>query len=406
MALARLRQLSAHEVGHTLGLAHNYIASAQRAGGVQSVMDYPHPVATLTSDGRIDLSQAYETGIGEWDRVAITYGYADYPTGADVKQAQQRLLAAAAAKGITFISDADARAPGSAHPDVHLWDNGENVVMELHRMLDVRAAALARFGERAIRSGMPLATMEEALVPLYLHHRYQTEAAVKSVGGMRYAYALRADSGAALRRVDPGTQREALDAVLRTVSPAVLALPRPLLDRIPPRPVGYGMHQELFERWTGLVFDAVSPAAAAADMTLALLLHPERAARLVEQHALDPALPGLDDVLTRTTRAILRPVAADDYQREIARAVERVYAERLMDLAMRATMPQVRALAAFELSELAREARGRGRDKAETAHYWALAEDIERFAERPLPPIQPVRTPGSPPGQPIGGDGW
>jgi hypothetical protein len=198
MALARIRQLSAHEVGHTLGLSHNYISSAQ---GRASVMDYPHPLVQLDSDGEIDLSDAYDTGIGEWDKVAITYGYADFPAGTDEASALDAVLSTARSEGITFVTDQDARPTGSAHPQVHLWDNGTDPATELDRMMDVRRVALDRFGERAIRSGMPLATMEEALVPLYLHHRYQVEAAVKVIGGLEYTYALRGDGQEPLRPV-------------------------------------------------------------------------------------------------------------------------------------------------------------------------------------------------------------
>ncbi|HEX6132881.1 MAG TPA: zinc-dependent metalloprotease [Longimicrobiales bacterium] len=403
MVLARLRQLSAHEIGHTLGLAHNYIASAQGAGRA-SVMDYPHPVAQLTDDGRIDLSDAYDTGIGEWDAVAIAYGYQDFPAGVNEAAALDSILDDGARRGFTFLSDQDARPVGSAHPQTHLWDNGANAVRELDRMLDVRRAALERFGERAIRSGMPLATMEEALVPLYLHHRYQTEAAAKSIGGAYYAYALRGEGvgGDAFRRVQGAEQRAALEAVLRTIAPEALRLPEPVLERLPPRPYGYGGSAELFDRWTGLVFDVVAPAASAADMTLSLVLNPERAARLVQQKALDRSLPGLEDVLEDVTDAVAGPRTRDAYDEEIARAVQRVYAQRLMSLATDASMPQVRALAEFEL-RLFGERLSPGGGRAGQAHAVALAADIERFLERPHEPIRPqAPAPGVPPGQPIG----
>ncbi|MGH7465253.1 MAG: zinc-dependent metalloprotease, partial [Longimicrobiales bacterium] len=395
MALARLRQLSAHEIGHTLGIAHNYIASTQGAAGRASVMDYPHPLVRLTSDGRIDLSNAYDQKIGEWDKLAVAYGYQDFPAGVDEQAALDSILADGARRGFTFLSDQDARPVGSAHPQTHLWDNGADAVQELERMLRVRAAALERFGETAIRSGRPLATLEEALVPLYLHHRYQTEAAVKSVGGVFYTYALRGETGIEYQRVPAAGQRAALDAVLRTVQPATLKLPRTVLDILPPRPYGVSGSQELFDRYTGLVFDAVAPAASAADMSLSLLLNPERAARLVQQKALDSSLPRLEDVLGTTTRAIMEPRAADSYEREIARVVERVYANRLMTLAADAPMAQVRALASYELMQLC-EGRSGGRgDPAQTAHRIALGADIQRFMERPLEPIQmPAAAPG------------
>ncbi|MBR9991244.1 MAG: zinc-dependent metalloprotease, partial [Gemmatimonadetes bacterium] len=259
--------------------------------------------------------------------------------------------------------------------------------------------------ERAIRSGRPLAMMEEALVPLYLHHRYQTEAAVKTVGGVYYNYAMRNANDAEYRRVQAAEQRAAVDAVLRTVSPAALKLPRGVLDVLPPRPYGVGGSQELFDRHTGLIFDAIAPAASAADMSLSLLLDPQRAARLVQQKAMDGSLPGLEDVLAATSRAIMDPRMGDAYEQEIARAVQRVYVERLMSLAANAPMGQVRALANYELSAI-RDRRSRGGDTAQDAHRMALGTDITRFLDRPLEPIRaPAAAPGTPPGAPIGMSG-
>ncbi|HEX6908945.1 MAG TPA: zinc-dependent metalloprotease, partial [Longimicrobium sp.] len=233
MALARIRQLSAHEVGHTLGLAHNYVSSSQNRA---SVMDYPHPLVRLRPDGSLDLSEAYTGEIGDWDKLAITWGYADFPAGTDERAALEQLLARGRAGGFTFLTDQDARSPGSAHPQAHLWDNGTDAADELRRVLQVRRAALDRFGAAAIRAGRPLATLEEVLVPLYLHHRYQTEAAAKVLGGQEYAFALRGDEQAGPRPVPGDVQRSALNALLLTLDPEQLALPRSVLGLIPPRP--------------------------------------------------------------------------------------------------------------------------------------------------------------------------
>lgn len=403
MALARLRQLSAHEIGHTLGIAHNYIASAQTENGRMSVMDYPHPISQLRPDGSIDLSEAYPQGIGAWDIVAVKYGYSDFPPGTNEEAALDEIIAEGRRAGITFLSDQDARPVGSAHPQTHLWDNGADAVAELQRMLEVREAALSRFGERAIRQGAPLATIEEALVPLYLHHRYQTEAAVKTVGGVTYAYNLRGDGQPLPSVVDGDVQLRALDAVLHTVDPDVLALPRSVIAQIPPRPYRFGASNELFDRSTGLVFDAVSPAAAAADMTFSLLLNPERAARLVQQSALDPSLPGLDDVFARVRDRVVGRRTGNPYHAELARTVEHAYVNNLMQLAQRASMPQVRALAAWELAALqnAFEQRDGGFDV--NAHAHMLASNIESFLERDWSGERMPDAPDAPPGQPIGG---
>lgn len=405
MALLRIRQLSAHEVGHTIGLAHNYIASAQREHGAQSVMDYPHPRVTLEG-GEIDVLDAYETEIGAWDKVAVAYGYQDFPDDTDEAAALEEILEEARRDGITFITDQDARPAGSAHPEAHLWDNGADVPAELDRMMEVRRAALDRFGEAAIRTGRPLAQLEETLVPLYLHHRYQVEAASKVVGGLYYTYALRGDGQNPLRPVPRSEQERALGAVLATLDPGELTLPRSVLRILPPRPYGYGMHQELFQRNTGLVFDAVAPSAAAAEHTLSMLLHPERMARLVQQSALEPGQLGFGDVVEAAREATFGAPAGDAYEEEVKRTVERVFVERLMEVAAHASMPQVRALATMTLRDLREEElapAGEGEDDASRAHRMLLGDEIGRFLEREWEEMRPRGGPEMPPGSPIGG---
>ncbi len=410
MALARIRQLSAHEVGHTLGLAHNYIASAQDRA---SVMDYPHPLATVRADGTIDLSVAYAVGIGEWDKVAITWGYGD-AAGAGRADRLERILAEARTRGITFLTDQDARPAGSAHPQTHLWDNGRDVVGELSRMMEVRRLALQRFGERAIRRGTPLATMEEALVPLYLHHRYQVEAVTKLVGGLTYTYALRGDGQMPLTPVPGEEQRRALDAALRTLRPDALVIPASILDRLPPRPMLYPSHRELFSRETGIVFDPLTPAAAATGLVLDFLLQQERAARLVVQAARDPGTLSLGEMLDRTVAAAFDTPAANPYEAEIGRTVQRVLVERLMALAADAGMPQVSGMARLKLVDLrdrmtresgtGGEAGGGGRGDMARAHALGLADDISRFLERPWERDRVVTPRPATPGSPIGND--
>ena len=394
MALARLRQLAAHEVGHTLGLAHNYISStADRA----SVMDYPHPVVKLGADGVPELSDAYATGIGAWDKVAIDYGYRELPKGTDETVALTGILDAARAHGLIFLTDKDARPLGSPHPQVHLWDNGVNAVDELQRLLTVRAAALARFGENVIKPGRPLATIEETLVPIYLLHRYQLEAAAKSIGGTAYTYALRGDGQVPLTPVAPAEQRRALDALLGALSPATLQLPESLLKVMPPRPEGFPRHRELFANHTAEAFDALAPAEAAANLTFAVLFEPGRAARLVEQHARDAQMPGLEEVLGAAIAATWEKSAGADLAGEVQRTVEYVMLARLIALAANPeATPQVRAIAYFKLTEL--------HDKlaaAERASAAYGARLISQFFDNPKDFIPP-KVPTPPPGQPIG----
>ncbi|HEX6315536.1 MAG TPA: zinc-dependent metalloprotease [Gemmatimonadaceae bacterium] len=404
-ALQRMRQLSAHEVGHTLGLGHNYYDSDQ---GRISVMDYPHPLVTLRADGTLDYSQVYADGIGEWDKVAIAYGYQDFPDGTNETQALQRILDQAWGRDIKYMTNQDL----GAHARVNQWSNGTNAGAELTRMLAVRQAALSRFGENAIRRGMPMAQIEEVLVPLYLHHRYQVEAASNVVGGMHYIYAMRGDGRDPVRMASAAEQRSALNALMASISPSALALPTDLLKKIPPRPAGIGRSRELFPRYTGLMFDAVSPAVTAADHVVGTLLTSDRAARLVEQKALDPALPGLGDVIDALFTASFGASTRSPYEAEVKRAVERVVVDELMDLAGSAPMSQVRAMATLKLQRKAQELgrvastgltnTGQG-SEADVAQATLLVADITRFLTRPANPVATrFPAPAAPPGAPIG----
>jgi hypothetical protein len=403
MALARLRQLSAHEVGHTLGLAHNFIASAANRA---SVMDYPHPVAKLRPDRTIDLGDAYTTRIGEWDKVAIAAGYTQFAPGTDEAAAVDGILRAARERGLFYLTDQDARPPGTMHPAAHLWDNGTNAVEELQRMLQVRAAALARFGENVIRRGRPLATIEEALVPVYLSHRYQLEATVKSLGGQSYTLALRGDGQVPLANVPAAEQRRALEALLACVTPAALRLPDALLAVLPPRPPGFEVTRELFARRTGLMFDALAPAEAAAGMTFALLFHPQRANRVVQQRARDSQMPGLDEVITRVLESTWLRLAGADLDGEIQRVVNFAVLTPLFRLgADDAAGVRVQSVVAQQLAglreSLVAAAANEQLASVQRAHLAHGQRLIDRFFEDPrefAPPPVPV----VPPGQPIG----
>jgi len=410
MALARLRQLAAHEVGHTLGLEHNYSASTVNRS---SVMDYPPPLAKLAADGSIDLSDAYATGIGEWDKVSIKWGYEDFPSGTDEQAALNKALTDGYGKGLRFLTDQDARPAGSSSSVAHLWDSGSNAIDELNRLMQVRAAALKRFGENNIREGAPRATMEESLVPVYMLHRYQVEAAAKFVGGMDYTFAVRGDGEVATKIVAPAEQRRALSAVLATLKPTALALPEPLLQIIPPRPPEYERGREHFKIHTSPAFDALAPTEAAAQQTLQFLFNPERAARLVEFHARDAANPGLQEVLDAIVAATWKAPHPAGYQGEIARVVDDVVLYDLLGLATNEqAATQVRAVASFEVDQLKawlNAVKTSGMDPAQKAHVAYAAGQVEQFQKDPkklnlTPPAEP------PDGPPIGDDedfgGW
>ncbi|HEY1403094.1 MAG TPA: zinc-dependent metalloprotease, partial [Pyrinomonadaceae bacterium] len=347
MSVARIRQLSAHEVGHTLGLAHNFAASTY--DGRASVMDYPAPMVEI-KNGKLDFSNAYGRGVGTYDKFAIRYAYAQFAPGADEAAELERLLEDGTARGMLFISDADARPPGAAHPLANLWDNGADPVAMLRHEMEVRRIGLAQFGLANIPRGTPLSMLEAKLLPLYLHHRYQLQAAVKSVGGLYYTYAVKTGAGANPARVQeivaPARQREALNAVLDTLRPESLVIPPRILALIPPRAFGYeGGTGEYFENRADPAFDPIAAATVAADIAILPLVEPHRAARLNGFHALNPANPDFKQILDALVgRTWLEPAPRDAYHAAIARAVQSLTVTRLMDTAANAdAAPQVRA---------------------------------------------------------------
>ena len=400
-ALKRIRQLSAHEVGHTLGLGHNYYDSDK---GWISVMDYPHPLETLNADGSIDLSDAYPQHIGDWDKVTINYGYRQFAPGTDDKTALTKILDEAWAQDLRYMTNQDT----DSNPKVDQWSNGADQADELYRLMKVRRAALNRIGEHTIRAGAPTATIEEPLVPIFMYHRYAVESAASMVAGQDYIYGMRGDKRMPTKGVGVDDQRKALDALAVTLRPSELTVPKPVLDLIAPRPPGWGMHRELFPRTTGDTFDPLSPATVAADVTIGFLLQLDRASRMVAQHAVNPAMPGLEDVIDRLTAATFDAPTASPYEAAVRRAEERVLVDRLMWLASSSPNGQVRAIASLKLSRLATRMKAAvSKTEADTAQRMLLAADIKRFIERPIDLTRPFphTAPDAPPGAPIGDPG-
>jgi len=402
MALARIRQLSAHEVGHTLGIEHNFAASTE---GRTSVMDYPFPLIRFDEDRGIDLSQAYDAGLGAWDRRVILYAYQDFPDDVDAQMARDAILEETI-RTLDFVADEDSRAVGTAHPSGNLWDNGADAIAELDHLLRVRAHALERFGEANILPGRPLATIEEVLVPVYLLHRFQLQAVGKLVAGDDFSSALRGDGQVATEPVAPARQRAAIEALLGTLQPDVLALSPGLIADIPPRPPGYTRTRESFPRDTGHVFDPLGPPASAAALTLEVLLDPARAARLVTANALDPDAPGFAELARALLDATWFAGKEAGQAGAIRRRVNMLVLDELARLAVdEAAAPQVRALAHDAIAGLDAwlEVRADGETDADWgAHYRYARTRIELLEDEPqlfrdLPGV------AVPPGSPIGG---
>ncbi|HRE66448.1 MAG TPA: zinc-dependent metalloprotease [Cyclobacteriaceae bacterium] len=399
MALARLRQLAAHEVGHTIGIAHSYSSSTEN---MASVMDYPHPIAVL-KDGKIDLSKAYDDKIGELDKVMVAYGYQHFPAGTDEAKALNDIIQNSLKAGLTFLSDQDARPVGGAHPYAHLWDNGKDPVEELDRVLEVRSVALKNFGERNIKPGAPMATLEEALVPVYFFHRYQAEAAVKVIGGLNYRYAMRGDGQPVAELLTPQKEIKALESLLKTVQPSALLLPESLLKQIPPRPLGYNRHRELLRGKTDLTFDPLAAAETAADMTFSLILHPARANRVFEHHSRDARLPSLESVIDKMISATFKAPARGGYEGAVQMSINYALFTNLTKLAMHkdAATP-TKAIVTAKLDQLKGWLQTRpATDESWKAYNTYLAQLVLKFQTAPEEFKQDMLlTP--PPGMPIG----
>jgi hypothetical protein len=386
MALARIRQLSAHEVGHTLGLDHNMAASTY---GRASVMDYPAPYVKITN-GKLDLSEAYATGVAPYDVAAIRYAYAQFAPGANEEAELNRLAKATP----LFVSDPHSRPVSGAHPLGSVWDNGADPVATLRHEIEVRRIALEQFGLHNIAEGRPLSSLEETLVPLYLHHRFQLEAAAKSIGGVFFTYAVRegeTSSPEAVQQVVPARQqREALAAVMATLTPEFLTIPPRIVALIPPPAYAHGdANTELFPRRTDPVFDPIAAAMTAADVTVSALLDPARAARLTQQEG-NLSLREVTDALVDAAMA----------QGPVPRATRTLVMTRLAGLAVnREAAPQARAEATDALRRLAARLAAPTPDPAEAAHRRATRDEIDRFLARPQtwqPPVIPTIPPGPP----------
>ncbi len=399
MALARIRQLSAHEVGHTLGLAHNFAASPNNRA---SVMDYPHPLLQLDENGRVILDAAYADGIGAWDKRAIRYGYGDFGKVADEPAALTRFAEAGYTAGYRFLSDPDARSPATMHPLASLWDNGADAVTELERVMALRQAALARFGEASLAAGRPYSDLEELLVPVYFYHRYQAEAAAKWLGGYRYRYAVKG-SGAPLP-VSPqpaDQQRRALRTLLATLDSRWLEVPESVRRLVPPKAYGYERDRESPEGQTGALLDPVSLAEAAAQHTLNLLFNPERLARLAVQAGEDASAVSIREVFDGAFQRLF-----ESPQEGLAAVIQQRNGAALLAhwrrLAIGDAAPEVRMAAHAALRESARWLRERpeapaGSDGFHAYQLWLIDTFMHQPGRGAVPEPRSM-----PPGSPIG----
>jgi len=401
MALARIRQLSAHEIGHTLGIAHNFAASVDNRA---SVMDYPHPYVEL-KNGEIDLSNAYDNKIGIWDKHVIAYGYADVEPKNESSYLA-KTIKAAQEKGLKYVSDPDARSKSSAHNTGHLWDNGENATDELTRVLKVRAKALADFGINSIPVGTPLSEIESVLVPIYNFHRFQVEAAAKLISGVDYQYQVKEQAFTNTQSPVSGKQQKsAISALIATLSPEVLTLPEHIISLIPPKVYGYSRDRESFMSNTGLTFDPVSAAEASAKHTLSLLLNGERLARLEQQAMRFEGIPSVNELFESLVKGTIFQSGNKGLSTLVKQRVNQQLVEHFIALwQQKSLVSEVRAEVFFTLNTLnnwLKDNANSRKYKAFRAQFLLLSNQIMYSLEHENSTTH-KSTVKMPPGSPIG----
>jgi len=396
MALARVRQLSAHEVGHTLGFPHNYMASAY---GRESVMDYPAPLVQIDESGNIDLSNAYVQRIGEYDKLSVNWLYREFPNGTNETQALERIAEQGVVDGLIYMGHTNNNFIGASHQYASVWDNGSNLVDHLKLEIRIREIGLERFGIDAIRTGEPMSTLEFVLLPLYMHHRFQLRAAIQSLGGADFRYALKGDGQIPFTIVEAEEQRDVLETVLSTLAVDFLALSPDLVRMIPPPAYRYSEGEE-FPGYTQQIFDPLAAASAAATFTVGEILNPDRMARLVIFGSMGdyPDLQEVTDGLIESTWGTSE--TRDTYRQQVLHAAQRSVVDQMMQQASMAGNPaEVRAILSDRLDVLASGIEAEG---ALSPHRKLVAADIRRWQSRientvPGPQLQ------MPAGDPIGG---
>jgi hypothetical protein len=313
----------------------------------------------------------------------------------------QNMLAENSKNGLLFIADADARAASGFHPYAHLWDNQSDAVAGLDQAMAVRKKGMEQFSEEAITNFTPLAKLEDVLVPLYNYHRYQYEAVTKLIGGMNYNYSVRGDANQIKPTIlSNAIQQKALDAAVNCLSATTLIIPERILQLIPPRPPMYYGIGELFDKRTGMSFDALAAAEALSDFELGFLFNVERANRLVQNKARANAI-GFDNVVDAVLKNTWYTNIPNGLEGSIHSQTQQLVLTWLMGVGQSTEANyEVRAICNDRIKELkAKLTTWVKTDTAHKAHYAYALERINNPKDITLPSPTTMA-----PGAPIGCD--
>lgn len=404
VALARIRQLSAHEVGHTLGFVHNFAASTY--GDRASVMDYPAPRVKITPENQLDLSDAYAVGMGEWDHVSVQFAYSQFPEGTDEAAQLDAILQSAQDRGMLFISDSDSRSPNSAHPMSNLWDNGTDPLAQLEHVMKVRRIALDQFDPHSLPAGTTTADIAQFFTPLYLHHRYQLNATGKIIAGQHYEYGYAGQNATPNRLIAPKRQKQAIAAILNTIRPANLEIRKEVRDAISPRPYSAIRDQEILPTQTGRIFDPLAAARVAVDLALDEVLQPQRLARLSIHSRADSELAP-ETLLPQMVQNIWNEQGLDGKEnseelKQLHRMVREAILDRMVGLVDNpSTSGAVRTGALMSLSWMSKVPTNLA-SQHEVGFRWMIKRRADQVLNRTHQPASEMKRLETPPGSPIG----
>ena len=390
MALNRIKQLSAHEVGHTLGIAHNFAASENNRA---SVMDYPHPLIEL-NNGKIDISKAYTLGIGEWDKYTIAYGYQDFASTDNEVNELDKLVSQTIAKGLLYKSDPDARIPKRASASGHLWDNGANPIDEFERVSALRAFALGRFGSANLPPNENYSDLERRLVPVYYAHRYQLDALVKQISGLDYRYSVKQDSSSAdVRFVDGKQQHEALALMVKSASAEYLRLPQPLIALIPPKAYGSQRTRESMPTRMGIAFDPITAAESVAAYSITILLQAERLNRLAFQNSMRNDVPSVAQVAELLFQQLILNNDNDRLSQRLKLVALSVFFDTLADSELSSDVKLDLQKVLLDYQAWLKKHENKLANKVlltHLAHYWQHSNWPLSVRIKPMPPGSPI----------------